>query len=518
MMDSPAARIVRSIRQGWWLIVLTPVLLMGFTAFFVSRAQPEYVASGLLRIDPERPRVGLEALNLLGMGRGGGIMTELTAFQTRAAALETDALVGVRFRLVAPRGDLRSRYLSDLASDPGAAVTELRFTRRGDGFSLEPRVQLAPERWRPFARTQWATLPAVSVAPGGAFEVAGVRGRLVSPIPVEVTAIVLRVEDDEGLFKLMEQRFGAERFQREADVVRLHFRDADPEIARDVVNTMAERFMVERAGLQRRRSGGAATVLENQLLQVRADLVEAEAELLAFRERAGVRAPQAQIEGALRRLAELEGERDRLESEATGLRTLLAEVSAAGTAGSPGATGAAPHPLRRLVGYPTLLMNAAAVGLLDRMGELDNEYAALMVTRTPADPQARLLEGRIREVEGQLRSVAETYLDGLDRRLEALDARLQASEDALDQVPQVELEFLRRAQDVEFFRELALALEVRLREAQILGQIDESEVRLIDPARAPSRPTHPRPGVALAVALLLGIGLGGTGAVVRYGL
>jgi uncharacterized protein involved in exopolysaccharide biosynthesis len=512
---NPAERIMTSVRRGWWLFIATPVVLVGLTAAALPFVQPQYDASGWVRIDRERSPFraleGMEALEFL-TGGGSGLMTEVTYFQTRTAALEADAVVGVRFELVAPRGQRRSRLVQALEADPGVPVTELRFTRRGEGFELAPRVRQAPEVWRPFQRGSWTALPPLQVAPGGGFDVGGIRGRIAASVPTGVDVFVLRVHDDAGLFRLMERSLGVGRLQREADVVELRFRHADPEMARDVVNTLAAGFVDGREGLRTRQSSAAAALLEAQLTGVRDELQVAESDLLAFREREGVILPQAQTEGTLLRLAELEGDRDRLRAESQGLATLLAELAPAPSA------AAAPHPLRRLVGYPSLLANPAASSLLEQLGELDNAYSALMATRTPADPAARLLEGRIREVEGQLRAIAETYLTGLERRTEALEARLDAGAASLTGVPQVELEFLRRTRDVAFLSELALALEVRLREAQVRSQVDEMGVQLIDPARAPEIPTQPRPRVALAMALFLGLVLGGAGAVVRYGL
>ncbi|MGH7447267.1 MAG: polysaccharide biosynthesis tyrosine autokinase, partial [Longimicrobiales bacterium] len=63
--------------------------------------------------------------------------------------------------------------------------------------------------------------------------------------------------------------------------------------------------------------------------------------------------------------------------------------------------------------------------------------------------------------------------------------------------------------------EIHTLLQTRAKEAQIAAAVHDESVRLVDPAVVPGRPVRPRPTLSLALATMLGVGLGIAGAVLR---
>ena len=70
----------------------------------------------------------------------------------------------------------------------------------------------------------------------------------------------------------------------------------------------------------------------------------------------------------------------------------------------------------------------------------------------------------------------------------------------LDQLPAVELEYLRRKRQVEVLTELYVFMEMRQKEAEITAEGESGGARVIDTAEIPIEPVRPRPLLTLLLS------------------
>src|SRR5205085_4207654 len=163
-----------------------------------------------------------------------------------------------------------------------------------------------------------------------------------------------------------------------------------------------------------------ARFLRQQLDTLSLQLTDAENTLQTFRQQAQVVNLPAEGTAQVTRLAALQGERSSINAERAALAALLAEVRNAAAKQGPDD----PSPYRRMLAFPTLFKNSSTNETLRALTELEDQRSALMVRRTPKDPDVIAMTSRIRELEQELQSVGETYLQGLTNQVAALDASL----------------------------------------------------------------------------------------------
>ena len=301
------------------------------------------------------------------------------------------------------------------------------------------------------------------------------------------------------------------RPNRDANVVRVRVDAGDPALARDAANVLVARYL-ERRGLVR-KAGDRSTVefLRDQSDTLEAQLRTAEDALRRFRERNRVVSLGAEATAQVEQLASLETRRTTLDTERRALEDLLEQART-----SPGPAGSSPY--RRLLAFPTLLRNPTTSSLLEALTALENERGALLVRRTPDDPDVRALNDRITTLEEQAESVVRTYLGGIAGEVAAIDRELATHGRRLEQVPAREVEFARLERDARLLGDIYSMLQTRLKEAQVAEAVEDVSVRQLDVALAPARPHAPRLPLVLLVGLAGGLFLAATAIAIRNAL
>lgn len=151
----------------------------------------------------------------------------------------------------------------------------------------------------------------------------------------------------------------------------------------------------------------------------------------------------------------------------------------------------------------TVNLSLEGQGMLQRIVEIDraigeNEVQRSELTRrfTAGHPEVPVVTERIQRLEQQR---------------EAMETRLRA-------LPSLELESSRLSRQLRVATELYLLVLNRTEELRIVKSGWIGNVRVLERAAIPSRPVSPRPGVALALALLLGVGGGIAAVLIRDAL
>jgi len=486
--ELPVAYLWGIVRRRWILISVCGIVALAFAATYALIATPVYEGTASLRIDEKQ---GNTPDVLRPFGSNGEVITELEVLRSRS--LVEDATRELRLQVVlkkperVSRADLLSHLTVSDTVNPGLYT----FKKSADGrFVLTDTLGTILQR---------------AIAPGSGVQVAGVAFVL-TLASTRYDELVVEIEArDQAVVRLRESIVVAQP-NREAKVANLTVRSTDRDLAWQLPNTIADRFIARRQSTQKSTARSTVAFLHTQLDTLARQLGVAEFALREFRERENVVNPIVEGTGQVERMIKIQSERSGLEAERAAMAGLLNEVQAAADRKPDG-----PSAYRRLLAFPTLLRSQAATELLQSLAEVESQRAQLSVRRTSDDPELHALDSRVAELEGQLRSIGATYLEGLSNQVRSMDTAIAGFGRQLSQVPRRELEFARLQRQPKVLEEMYALLQTRLKEAEIAQAIDDPSVQVVDHAVRPLKPVRPIVpliiGGGLVVGLLLGVGI-----------
>jgi tyrosine-protein kinase Etk/Wzc len=493
--DSATTRnIVEFIARNRLLVMGVPLAMLVATAIFIAWTVPTYQGRGTIRIDQERSNIAvLDALQEL--SSGASIYTEIAELRSRSLAEDVVDTLDLHVLINAPRGSARGEVFAALDVQRMANAASYVLHRRADGhFQLESENGSARD-----------------VVVGEPFNIAGATLTLANGATAH-ESIRFRIVPFQNAVRALQKQLRVVRPDREADIIELKYQSTDQALARDVPNTTARLFIQRRQTVRTQQARSTVAFLNDQLDTLGQQLQGLESGLQRFRERESAVSLEAQGEAQVSRLADFQASRDIANAERTALAQLVDELGR-----TPERTGE-PSPSRRLMGFPTILANGAATEVLRGLNEVENQRAELLTRRTDNDPDVMILTSRIREMEEQLRTLVVTYLAGLTNRIASLDVVLGQFATDLKRIPAKEIQLARLKRQAKVTEDIYTTLQSRMKEAQIVAAVQDPSVRVVDPAILPTRPVSPNVPISIALALILGLAMGGSIAFVKENL
>ena len=282
---------------------------------------------------------------------------------------------------------------------------------------------------------------------------------------------------------------------RERSFIRMELRGSDPELVTATVNSMAAHFVEIASDLKRQKLTELTAILGGQLHQARSSLTDAEQSLKNFRVRtASVLAEAPDPRSSAFMATHLEQEQLRVDREA------IARVLA--TADS----GTSIHALERIGAVQR------APDLTRALEELTSKRADLRAFRrryTDAVPEVQALAAEVESLErGTIRALARALTTDLADREARLGQQIASTAQGLRDVSPLPVEEARLGRDVRVAEELFINLRKRYEESRLAEVSVTPDVRLLDAATVPEKPLYNRAPLAIALALLGGLGLG----------
>jgi tyrosine-protein kinase Etk/Wzc len=471
-----------------WIILACVVAGLAAAKLYLRQAQPVYDATVRLRIDEKRANLP-EIFQTL--QRGSDVATDIQVLGSRTLMEDAARQLGLQVRVLRPRQVPREAVLDEVRVGEEADWAEYRFVGRGNGsFTVSSK--------------QGETV--ASVRPGEQLRLQGVTLRL-KPAAAEYKELRVQVVPLRDAVDEVSWRLGASRASQDADIIVLQYTDPDAGLVWQVPNLIAERFIESRRESEKVEARSQVKFLRQQIDTITRQLAASEDELKNFRERARVVNPEQEASSQISRLVQLESERSSLEAERSALAKLMVGVKEQQAKRAPGA----PSAYRQLLAFPSLLRSQAASQLMSSLAQVEDQRSTLLIRRTEADPDVKLLTARIGELEDQLATIANTYLQGLNNQAASLDSTAARFSGELRALPQRELEYARLDRKPTVLKEMYTLLQTRLKEAEIAQAVDNANITIVDRAIPPLFPIRPKPGLitgaGLMGGLLLGVGL-----------
>lgn len=295
----------------------------------------------------------------------------------------------------------------------------------------------------------------------------------------------------------------------------IEYRDRDPRIARDVVQTLLTLFIEAATSSDRRQLETARTFVAQQLAAYETQLREAERRRADFRARYGdllaIEGNMSRLESARDRVRDLRGEladaQARRDLTRQQIDSLQAPAATGGGGGSP-ELAQAEQQLRQLrlrytEEHPDVVATRNIVAELRRGGGV--RTGGRGAAAAPAQPLLReQLTLRLVDADAQLAS--------LERSMREAQAEFDRMTEMARNAPEVQAEFTNLDRDYNVIRRNYEELLAR-RESVQIGEAartnsDRVKLEIIDPPTLPTIPVGPNRPLFAAGVLLVGLGAG----------
>lgn len=292
---------------------------------------------------------------------------------------------------------------------------------------------------------------------------------------------------------------------RGSRLVVVSFKSPDPQLAARIANAFAENFIQSNLDRKYESSSYARQFLEERIAQTKARLEESERALVAY-------AANQQIIN-LREANSPGGETQSLAGmNLSSLNQALAEATARRIAAQEKARQASGASLMTL---PDVLQNPAIQRLTEERARVQSEYEGKLQVFQPAFPEMAQLQARLSELDAQIQGIASGIRNSIRGQFAVAaseERELQSQVNGLKddvlglRARSVQYNILQRELDTS--RTLYDGLLQRYKEVGITGNVTANNISIVDLAIPADEPSEPRLLVNLALATLLGLGLG----------
>ena len=145
--------------------------------------------------------------------------------------------------------------------------------------------------------------------------------------------------------------------------------------------------------------------------------------------------------------------------------------------------------------------------IAETKARLENEEKDIKSTTSSYNPLHQIFTEKVNETEAAVVS--------LKKQKDEITAKIDSHFAELREWSPDQLEFYRLKRDVEIYNAQVIALETKMREAEIFAQARSESIKVLDKARAPQEPLKPRLKFNLALGAFVGMLLGMTFAVAK---
>lgn len=292
---------------------------------------------------------------------------------------------------------------------------------------------------------------------------------------------------------------------RGSRLVTVSFSSPNPQLSAQVANAFAENFIQSNLDRKFESSSYARHFLEDLITQTKTKLEDSERQLVAY-------ATRQQII-SVNEAGSSPGENQSLASNnLMALNGALAQARAARVGAEEKWRQASSASLMSL---PDVFQNPAIQRMMEDRATLQAQYQQNLIRYRPEFPEMVQLRAQIDELDRQINVTAGRIRDSIrgqysvaanqERSLESQVNGLKA--DVLDLRDRtIQYNILQR--EVDTSRTLYDGLLQRYKEVGVTGGVTTNNISIVDQADPPSKPSSPKLLLNLAVAMLLGLGLG----------
>lgn len=479
-------RIIALTRRRWPLIAGVALALVALTSWWTLSRPDLYTSQALV----QKLEVSSPLSSLAASATGGGLAPD--AMASEVELIESEAVLGRAVARLAldlrlpEHPERRSAVLAGALSSDEAVPGDYLLRRSGEAVTLSDA-----------GGVEIATAAAGDTLAGPGFRIP------VSPaihagdeIPLRVVAVpdaVVDLRDNLAIVQAENTR-----------LIRIRVTTPDPGLSAEIVNAVADAYQLRAADVAREDATRRRTFLAEQLASVADSVREAQSALTEFQQTAQVLDPALEGEGLAQGLRAQEAEVRQLDYQQNLLRSLVGSL-----ANSDSGEG-----MERIVTLSEDVVPGATT-VYARVRQLEDERRRLTTDRygyREGSSRVAVLDSLIRSSKDELRSLAQEALNLTGSRLE--EARSEAGQlrSQVGQLPAQATAINRLEQNAATVLGTFNLLSARFYEAQVAEAVAAADVEVVDHATPSLRPDERSVAVPIALAGILGLGLGLAGA------
>jgi capsular exopolysaccharide synthesis family protein len=318
-----------------------------------------------------------------------------------------------------------------------------------------------------------------------------------------------------------------------SDMIEISAKGKTRAAAAKLANAVVDAYLLDTKRMNQEEASRGLRHVSSELSKIRGRLDDKRAKLKEYKERTGLVSLDDQTQKMVERLADLTKEQEMANAELLGSNRKQAGVR---------------KQLRRedptLVASVTMAANPQADQLSQTLTDLETQRAALLQEYQPTSERVRSIEEQITDVRRRLSKLARTNTEQVVRqRQETLNPRREALlqdlvqtemlgvvakakrdalapfvaglERRLSGLPRAEYEMAGLQRDIQILAQGEGALSERLEELKLGVEAARPNARLVDEALPPRKPSSPKVGFTLLLAVTLGLILGAVVAIGR---
>jgi succinoglycan biosynthesis transport protein ExoP len=487
----PLGEYLGALRRHLWLIVAAVLVSVGFAAYRISREPPRYTANASVRLGNARQELAGE----IGTGQTDQIpgwytdpiLSQVQLLRSRAVGQQVVDSLGLRLQ---PAPGFPYRDLQSVRVSPRA--------RTGDTLQLT----FAPD-----------------VVRG---RLGGIRGeaRYGQPLelgtasltfarrPAVATARMHVIDEHDAVLWVIGSMNPQQREM--TNVLDIYFTAVNPDLAQRVANAAAAAFQDVSMRSAQTTSRRRRVFVEEQLRSTDSLLLIAQSQLSAFRK--GVRSfsPRESFRTTEEGLTQFRLQRQALVTEKSIYDQMSRQLVT-----NPSREGA--EQIAALAASPEVASNSGILALYNQLIRYQTARDSATTgrwSRASTNPDVQQMDSLIATYRGRLVRAVAGRSEALQAQIAVLDQVMASDAAAISALPDAEAEEMRLSREVEALQKMVDDMRRQQQEARIDEAVEAGQVEIMDQALVPGAPVGTGTKRRLLFALLVGLMIGGGGALV----
>ena len=493
----PLREYLDAIRRYWWLVAAAAVVSVGLAGWRMMRELPIYLASTSVRLRDPSTRISGE------LGNGGPasaseqlsgyysdpVLSQIQVLKSRAVAGMVVDSLGMRLMPLKPDfpwGSIARIVVNSAARDGDT----LAVTFAGDGVTGTLRRQRSTAIYG-----QPLQLPGVSVTFVSRPRALPQARFVVISRELAVTLVAGKVDA---------------RPRELTNFLDIVYTAYDPFLAQRVVDATAASFQQLNATSAQQASRRRALFVAEQLRSTDSLLMAAQMQLSGFRKSVNAFSPQEKFRTTQEGLAGLRLRREELDQEKRIYDQMYQALSIPGNA-------LENDQIAAMAASPQVASNGGLVALYQQMLRYQTTRDSLTTGRFSSavtNPDVQRLDSLVATSRGRLTSAVSARSVALAAQLRVVDGLMASDAASVSQLPDAEAEEQRLRRQVETLQKLADDLLREQQKARIDQAVEAGQVEVVDRALVPGGPMGRNGKKRIFFALLVGLLIGGSGALV----
>lgn len=490
----PLREYVGALRRYWWLVAAAGLIAAGIAVWRMSRELPVYESKAAVRLrDPsvrmsgELASNGAAASDQLNGYYTDPLLSQIQVLRSRAVmGMVVDSL-GLRVRAVKP--DFPYGTLARVQVAPDA--------RDGDTLAVDFGAREVTGRLGT-ARAR--------AAYGQPLQLPGVALTFVAP-PAELPSARFAVVSRDAAVEEVLGRVQAR--QRElTNFIDIVYTAYDPHLSQRVANAVAQSFQDVNASSAQQASRRRAQFIAEQLRSTDSLLMAAQMQLSDFRKSVNAFSPQDKFRTTQEGMAGLRLHREELQQEKVVYDGMERALASSGRQSA--------DQMAALAASPQVSANAGLSDIYRQMLRYQTVRDSLTTgpwSRASSNPDVQRLDTLIATSRARLQSAVSARSTALAAQMSVVDGVMQSDAASVSQLPDAEAEQQRLGRQVATLQTLADDLLREQQKARMEQAVEAGQVEVVDPAQLPGGPMGRGERRRVLFALLIGLMIGGSGAV-----